>query len=111
MKRWNEKSNITTLGEDSFKILLKMNNYLNEKGVRLIVITTPIRLIIEKENINYLIFLDYVNRLKILSKENNFIYINSHDILKLDDSFFVDKHHLNKRGAEKVSNLINESLK
>ena len=45
-----------------------------------------------------------------LSKKYNFVYLNAHYALNLDDSHFVDQSHLNLEGAKKVSLYVSENF-
>lgn len=92
--------------ETTFNTLIEMANYLNSKNIKLIVTTTPIRNTIVNDVLVKNIFSDYVNKLDVISKQYNFTYINIHAILNLDDTYFVDKTHVNFQGAKIVSENI-----
>lgn len=103
--RWSDIEE-STLNMKNFDTMIKLNHFLKTKNIELIVITTPLR----KEIINNPVishnFNIYTNTLESLSHKYNFKYLNTHNILDLDDSYFVDKSHLNYLGAKKVTQLI-----
>lgn len=106
--RWesNDKAKYN-LSEECFKDLIELSELSKKKNIKLIVVTTPIRKsILLNNNVLLKTFNQYINKLKNLSNKNMFKYINCHKLLNLSDSYFVDKEHLNKRGAILVSNEI-----
>ena len=87
-----------------------MNEYLKLKNIKLIVITTPYRKeILENSNIKN-DFDIYTKKKKKKKKKYNFVYLNAHYALNLDDSHFVDQSHLNLEGAKKVSLYVSENF-
>lgn len=66
--------------------------------------------ILNKNEDLYKTFNAYVEKLEDLSQKNNFIYLNTHRTLMLSDKYFVDKFHLNKEGAIRLSKTIAKEM-
>lgn len=108
--RWSDISTDRNIDLTTFNTLIKMNEYLKLKDIKLIVITTPYRKeILENSNIKN-DFDIYTKKLIHLSKKYNFVYLNAHYALNLDDSHFVDQSHLNLEGAKKVSLYVSDNF-
>lgn len=106
--RWfKDHKNEVTLSDKSLNELLLLNSLAKKNNIKLIVITSPIKeAYLNKSDKIRKVFNEYVTRLKRLSEENDFLYYNANDQLKLTDSYFVDGIHLHKRGAEVYSRNI-----
>ncbi len=106
--RWESQDNKEyRLSAQSFKDLTKLSEICKIHNIKFIVITTPMRKSILHGNRNLLnIFNKYTSQLKKLSITDKFIYLNTHNILKLTDNYFVDRTHLNKSGATLVSKEV-----
>lgn len=104
-KRWNAVTNVDIL-ESHFLELVKMKKFLDKKKIKLLLIKTPFR----KEIFNLEKFKiqskEYDEKLSELRIKYNINYINTQNLLNLNDQFFVDSSHLNSNGASKVSNII-----
>lgn len=111
-KRWNSnKREKYKLEERCFNDLQKLNNIAKSKDITLIVITTPYRKPILEDNKDVSnIYNKYVQKLEYISNKQQFIYLNMHEKLNLSDNYFLDRSHLNKKGAISVSNEILNSV-
>ncbi len=108
--RWS-KIPKDTIDNNDFATLEKMNAYLRNKNIKLIVASVPIRQKILKYRIVKKESSLFTKKLHSLALTNNFIYINLTKSLNLSDKYFVDKFHLNYLGAKKISTSINNILK
>ncbi len=109
-KLWS-KPYLEQLNLQTFQTLIQLNNYIKSIGAKLIVVITPLRAEIlknTKTKDNYDI---YCKKLKSLSSTNHYLYINTNSILNLKDIYFIDKSHLNNKGAEIISKTINTYMK
>lgn len=95
------------VGEDYFKHLVAMQEYLSQQDIELVVITNPFRLQLLEQNEEFRHFfeshIDYLNR---LAEQRGFVYIDAHHNLGLSDRFFVDASHLDVDGANRLTQLI-----
>jgi hypothetical protein len=107
-KRWNETIEYDNeLSEKSFESLKKIVDVADTFNIKLIVAISPIRLSFLKTHpIAQKKMETCLKKLKHLSKEKKFIYINAHKLLQLDDSYFVGATHLNESGAIELSKMI-----
>lgn len=106
-KRWIKYSKNSVTDERNIKVLIKMNDYLKERNINFLVVTTPHRIeILNKDKQFQSFFSNFINRLEKLSKKYGFMYLNLHDKLMLNDSYFIDSSHLNIYGAKAVSSEI-----
>ena len=112
-ERWDNRTKVKyKLDEACFTAFSELSLLLKEKGIKLIVLTTPYRKAIMEDNTNLPdIYNQYVQKLEVLAKTDGFTYFNTHDSLNLDDSYFIDALHLNKKGSKLVSDEIIKILK
>ncbi|RGP39546.1 hypothetical protein BPTFM16_02810 [Altererythrobacter insulae] len=99
------------LSDKKYIPLIDMNDYLKTKGIPLIVVRTPYRLplLIANENLTT-VFTSFRKKVDTLAQEEGFVFIDVHNELKLTDTYFVDKSHLNKEGAMLISQFIASKL-
>lgn len=112
-RKWQEIPPVasTHLNDEYFKHLLAMQEFLMDKGIRLVVVTPPFRqnlLAQSPEFRNF--FIGHKDYLKQLSRRAGFVYVDAHDRLELDDQFFVDASHLDALGAQKLTKLVVSAL-
>jgi hypothetical protein len=112
-ERWDSVSQTDyRLDEECFTAFSEIHQILKEKEITFIVLTTPYRKSIMKDNANLPdVYSQYVEKVKALSKKDGFIYFNTQESLNLDDNYFIDGIHLNKEGARLVSDEIVKRLK
>jgi hypothetical protein len=112
-ERWDSVSQTNyRLDEECFTAFSEIHQILKKKGIQFIVLTTPYRKSIMKDNANLPdVYKQYVKKVKALSQKDGFIYFNTQDSLNLEDSYFIDGIHLNKEGARLVSDEIIKRLK
>ena len=105
--RWDVVDEDYAVEDLNFEALLELNTYLKERGITLIVARPPYRQpLLDNNPALKRIFDTFGESLSRLSKENDFIFLDAHALLHLDDSYFVDKSHLNLAGADIYSTAI-----
>lgn len=108
--RWNEVTDIRELKEH-FEAFEDMIVLLRNKKIKLYIVTTPLReKIFARDDLTDL-YIPYFNKMLQLHKKHIFRYINTQEILDLDDSYFVDSSHLNSKGATILANALSKSIK
>jgi hypothetical protein len=112
-KRWNQTYEYNSkLSTKSFEAIREIADIAKLHHIKLITATAPIRLgFLKTHPIAQKKTLTYIEKLKKISEEKSFIYINAHKILQLDDKYFVGATHLNRDGAILFSKMILEKSK
>jgi len=109
--RWNDPGKTSELSDESYQELLNINAYLSNKDIDFYFVRTPYREeVLNADEILYDEFRRFGVVLEELAGKYSFKFVDSHKLL-LDDSHFVDKSHLNKKGAIQVSKLISVHIK
>ncbi len=113
-KRWSKIPGVPTvpLGDEYFKHLVAMHEFLRAQNIELVVVTNPFRgHLLQQQSAEFQeFFAEHIAYLQKLAGERGFVYVNAHDQLRLADDFFVDPTHLNSIGAEKVTRLVVERM-
>ncbi len=111
-ERWNHfEFQASGLSNNSFEDLIKIVKICHSKHIKFFLVIPPIRkkVLISSET-QKMIFKRFIAKISFLSKKYSFVYINLYNLFDLDDSYFVDAIHLNKKGATKVSEEILKKL-
>lgn len=108
-KRWEAVTEIKKM-KNQYPSLSSMSNYLKNKKIDLLLVTTPYREKFFKENKFTNQYNQYLKKINELKNKDKFDYINTQNILNLKDEFFIDSSHLNSQGANLVSEIVSEYL-
>ncbi len=108
-KRWNNDYK-SKFKKENYKAFIDINNFLKKQGIKFILVTSPLRQAILKKLQKKSIFNKHIIQLDKMAQKENFMHINAHEILELNDTYFVDSAHLNIKGASSVSKLINNRI-
>lgn len=107
-KRHSNKNYSNTVSENKM-ILENLLELLASKSISPIVVVHP-------QHISYRKYFSkqMIDQFEIIISElqqhYNFRYVNLFDSMEFDEEDFFDVHHLNKKGAGKVSCILNENL-
>ena len=109
-KRWNNNAFLlNSLLDSSFNALIKIAKICRNYHIEFIVVTSPIRISILNENPNIRKNIETMtHKLKVISRKENFTYIDTHTKFKCKGLCFVDSEHLNKNATIIYTNLILE---
>lgn len=108
--RWDVPDSVI-LSKECFESLERINKSLKRKNIKLIVAIPPYRKkVLVKSQKLIIASNDFERKLNAMSKYSNFLFVNLHNQFDSDDSCFVDRSHLNTKGAIKYSLKISEYI-
>ena len=98
--RWHTPPSLIQ-GEKNFKALHKVAKNLKQKGIQFYFIVEPYRQpLIDKYPKLKTLRDSFSHRAKKIVKENNGFFLELHNKMKLGDTYFVDREHLNTKGSQ-----------
>ncbi len=105
--RWRKPAFRYELKDEDYSALLALSRYCKDNNAELIVVRTPYRDVeLNPHPALRRTFNLHGQKLKTLSVQGHFLYVDTHQTLQLSDRYFVDIAHLNAQGAELVSKQI-----
>lgn len=84
--------------DDQYAAFTNMSQWLKEKGVRLVVVRTPVRAVYSSGEHAKEIFAEHARRCAAQLAADGHVFIDRMD-LPMDDAWFVDVNHLGAEGA------------
>jgi hypothetical protein len=109
-ERWT-KNKVFGLNEKNFAALKRIAKSLQDKNIKFIVLTTPLRLpLLEASPEWKKQFEEFTRVMETIALESRFNYLNLHQLLMLEDELFADSSHMNYEGsillAKEVANFV-----
>lgn len=108
-RKWTEIPQVpdVPVGDEYFKHLLAMHEFLKAHDIQLFVVTSPFRdTLLERDDNFREFFAAHRAYLAGLAGKYGFTYIDAHAQLNFNDDYFVDASHLHSGGAKLVTRLI-----
>ncbi len=110
-KQWSKVMSQLSEQDACYDSLQDFANYLEQNNIKLVFVLSPIRqgylneFDPNRERIN-----SHKERIAAILKKSNSLLIDGHSDLQLPDEYFVDAFHLNKKGAQVLTQHISEKL-
>ncbi len=104
--RWT-KNKVYGLNKKNFDALKRIAKSMQDKNIKFIVLTTPLRLpLLEASPEWKKQFEDFTRLMETTALESNFNYLNLHHLLMLEDDLFADSSHMNYEGSVLLSEIV-----
>lgn len=104
--RWT-KNKVYGLSKNNFVALKRIAKSLQDKNIKFIVLSTPLRLSLleaspewEKQ------FEEFTRLMEATALEGSFYYLDLHHLLMLEDELFADSSHMNYEGSVLLSEIV-----